>query len=375
MAQPVMSAIKRLFAVSGNRCAFPGCSTPLVEEVSGKVIGQLCHIRAQRAGGPRYEASQSEMERHAFENLILLCPTHHNMIDTDVEIYSVHRLQQMKTHHESLSIAHPAVVDVSDEIANKLLKSVVSANLTDGSLVTSVNQSGGQTAHSITNIHRQVILGKINYSECLSLDTFAINAAQCDYDEYRLDPSRPFWPEEADPITVCVRSNGRVERYGREFSSLGEAEEYGNALTQTYNHYSFYEGAPYKIFFKRLRGKASGNPSNYPVFYASLSNNSGIHVVLSALSATVHQVQPLKARGESHVLFPLVAYKIAIRPMKGVYRIPAVPSLKIESGDAAAFHVVLEPTVQIMGGYRWLMSLRFDCGNQSVTTDTFVIVM
>ena len=181
--------------------------------------------------------------------------------------------------------------------------------------------------------------------------------------------------DDADPITVRYIPGGKVGRYGKEFSSRAEAEEYGATLRRKYNHYSFYEGAPHTMFLERSHEPTSGNPPNYPVFYVSLSNHTKSHVVLSVLNATVLQAQPLTAIGESHALLPLVAYKVAIEPREGVYRTPAVPSLKIESGDAAAFHVVLEPRVRTVGGYHWFITLRFDCGRQYVATDVFAIVM
>jgi hypothetical protein len=48
---------KRLFAMSRNRCAFPNCQQPLVDQ-GGKVTGRICHIRAGQPGGPRYDAAQ-----------------------------------------------------------------------------------------------------------------------------------------------------------------------------------------------------------------------------------------------------------------------------------------------------------------------------
>jgi hypothetical protein len=375
MGQPTLATVKRLFALSGNRCAYPDCDTPLVEEGGGKVTGRICHIKAQSVGGPRYDAGQSETERHAFENLILMCPTHHDVIDGDVGIYSVDRLRQLKMYHESSRAAIATPLNASDDIAAKFIARVMSAKLRDSPVVTSVNQFGGQTAHSITNINRQVILNKSYSPAQLTLDTFTIDRSQCVYEEHRLNPSRPFWPEEADPVTVRYIPGGMVGRYGREFSSRVEAEEYGDNLRSKYNHYSFYEGAPHTMFFERSRGRVSENPSNYPVFYISLSNYTNSHVVLSSLNATVHQVQPLPSIGESHVLFPQVMYKVAIESREGAYRTPAVPSLKIESGDATAIHVVLEPKVQMIGGYHWFMSLCFNFGRLSVTTDMFAIVM
>ena len=45
MPVPSQRTIKRLFAVSGNRCAFPNCQTHLSDE-HGIIIGEICHIEA-----------------------------------------------------------------------------------------------------------------------------------------------------------------------------------------------------------------------------------------------------------------------------------------------------------------------------------------
>ena len=50
---PSTPTVKRLFAVSGNRCAFPGCTLPLVDQASSEVLGEICHIQARSPNGPR----------------------------------------------------------------------------------------------------------------------------------------------------------------------------------------------------------------------------------------------------------------------------------------------------------------------------------
>lgn len=375
MGQPSFPTVKRLFAVSGNVCAFPGCGTPLVERASGKVTGRICHIRARSERGPRYDATQSEEERHGFENLILMCPIHHDVIDADQDTHSIERLRQIKADHEALHSAGALARDLPDEIVGGLLVNATSANLSGGSVVTSVNQSGGQTAHSITNIDHQVVLNKQYANERVTLDTFAIDYSNCAYQEHRLDPTRPFWPEEADPMTVCFMPEGRVGLYGKEFDSRDEAEKYGDTLRQKYNHYSFYQGAPHTMFLERLDESLSVNLPNYPVFYVSVSNHTNSHIVLSEIVATVHHVRPLAAIGETHALLPLTVYEVRLAPVEGIYRTPAIPSLKIESGDAAALHVLLKPRVGMLGGYHWLITLSFGFDRRSIGSEMFSVVM
>ena len=105
MSSPSTKTIKKLFALSGNNCAFPKCTAALIDENSGSIIGEICHIKARNPEGARYDANQADEQRHAFENLVLMCPIHHIVIDDDEESYSVERLQQIKQNHELQSSA------------------------------------------------------------------------------------------------------------------------------------------------------------------------------------------------------------------------------------------------------------------------------
>jgi hypothetical protein len=53
------------------------------------LVGEICHIKAANPGGPRCDANQTAAERHGYDNLILLCGTHHTVIDDDEEAYTV----------------------------------------------------------------------------------------------------------------------------------------------------------------------------------------------------------------------------------------------------------------------------------------------
>lgn len=86
--------------LSGNTCAFPNCPVPLVDE-GGVITAEICHIKAKNAGGKRYDASQTNQERDDFENLILMCPIHHTVIDADEEVFTIELLQQIKKNHNT----------------------------------------------------------------------------------------------------------------------------------------------------------------------------------------------------------------------------------------------------------------------------------
>jgi hypothetical protein len=133
--RPSYPVIKQLFALSGNQCAYPKCTTAMVEGDS--IIGEICHIRAARPNGPRHDPEQSAVDRHAHDNLILLCGKHHKVVDDDPEAYTVERLLKMRADHASRAAALPA-----DEVDR-------GARLLINQSVTSVDQSGGITAHTV----------------------------------------------------------------------------------------------------------------------------------------------------------------------------------------------------------------------------------
>jgi len=87
-------------------CSFRGCSEKLsVEDAAGVApytLGEMAHIKGNKAGSNRYDPSQSDVERDSYENLILLCPNHHTLIDkreNEIE-YTVDLLHEMKSEHE-----------------------------------------------------------------------------------------------------------------------------------------------------------------------------------------------------------------------------------------------------------------------------------
>lgn len=94
------SAIKALFAKSGNKCAFEDCSHELITK-ENLFVGQICHIEGFSKNGPRFNKNLNMEECRDFNNLILLCYKHHKIIDNDVSKYSVDLLKKIKSIHES----------------------------------------------------------------------------------------------------------------------------------------------------------------------------------------------------------------------------------------------------------------------------------
>jgi hypothetical protein len=98
---PTAEVTRDLYLRSGNRCAYPGCNQPLMTADS-VLVGQIAHIEAALPDGPRFRSSMSNEERRGFANLMLLCPTHHTVIDRDVDTWTVEKLQVLKADHEAI---------------------------------------------------------------------------------------------------------------------------------------------------------------------------------------------------------------------------------------------------------------------------------
>jgi hypothetical protein len=72
-----------LFALAQGTCYFPGCNEPVVKAVEGfqTTNVQIAHIRGANPGSARFDASMTDAERARFDNLLLLCKPHHDVVD------------------------------------------------------------------------------------------------------------------------------------------------------------------------------------------------------------------------------------------------------------------------------------------------------
>lgn len=73
--------IKLLWGRSAGRCAFPGCNCELTAfvEKGNCVIGEMAHVISHSPNAPT--RNDEIGGNNTYENLILLCPTHHTLID------------------------------------------------------------------------------------------------------------------------------------------------------------------------------------------------------------------------------------------------------------------------------------------------------
>lgn len=95
-----MKDVKLLWGRSGNRCAIQDCRIELSTSGDPNIIGEIAHIIAKNENGPRGKSKLDLNKIDEFNNLILLCPTHHTMIDKDPSHWTIKKLHEIKENHE-----------------------------------------------------------------------------------------------------------------------------------------------------------------------------------------------------------------------------------------------------------------------------------
>ncbi|MBX9659368.1 MAG: hypothetical protein K2X00_12435 [Nitrospiraceae bacterium] len=99
------SDIELLWGLSAARCAFPECRRQLVQESTSvdpiAIVGEIAHINAYGVNGPRANPSIQPADVNKYPNLVLLCPTHHTVVDKQHNTYTAGDLIAWKTNHET----------------------------------------------------------------------------------------------------------------------------------------------------------------------------------------------------------------------------------------------------------------------------------
>lgn len=94
----------RLWGKASGRCQYEGCNKPLWYDSTTKSefnSAYIAHIVADSPDGPRGDKDRSELLSKDIKNLMLMCDTHHRMIDRDqVDEHPEELLLEMKKRHE-----------------------------------------------------------------------------------------------------------------------------------------------------------------------------------------------------------------------------------------------------------------------------------
>lgn len=94
-----------LWLKAAGRCEFRGCNKCLWQDDLTKNpcnLANIAHIVSDSPNGPRGDKTRSPLLADKIENLMLLCPDHHNLVDSNAYVskYPVEILQDMKNAHE-----------------------------------------------------------------------------------------------------------------------------------------------------------------------------------------------------------------------------------------------------------------------------------
>jgi len=88
-----------LWGKSAGRCAFPSCPNKCIDlfDNSGPILlGEMAHVLASGKGGPR-PAGRETRNLDRYDNLVLLCPHHHTIVDKAPADFPPKLLREWKT--------------------------------------------------------------------------------------------------------------------------------------------------------------------------------------------------------------------------------------------------------------------------------------
>jgi len=115
-----LSVQLQLVALSAGRCQFAGCNRylfahPLTQH--GANFSEKAHIRPFSPLGPRGKG-RSVKRVHAIENVMLVCPADHRLIDKNPMVYPVDVLRRYKEEHERRILE---LTDIGPELRTTVL--------------------------------------------------------------------------------------------------------------------------------------------------------------------------------------------------------------------------------------------------------------
>ena len=122
----------RLFADSAGFCQKPDCKRTLFVDAGSTIvhIAEMAHVFAASDRGPRANSSLPDQDLSAYENLILLCPSCHTIVDKAPNEYPDTLMVEWKRRHiELIAENFGAVRYSSRRAAREAIEPLLSTNL------------------------------------------------------------------------------------------------------------------------------------------------------------------------------------------------------------------------------------------------------
>lgn len=138
--------IKILISLAADQCEYDGCTLNLVQY--DKFQGDIAHIAGLNEGSMRYVEEMTNKERNAKENLMVLCKTHHGIIDSEEIEHTREKLLKMKEAHEKRTQENGTATEPSDKVVEEAILTIeaIQANTNTGN-GTQLNQQFNQNVH------------------------------------------------------------------------------------------------------------------------------------------------------------------------------------------------------------------------------------
>lgn len=93
----------QVWSATGGRCAFRGCNIELWFDgltLMSSALGDMAHIIGASSNGPRGGTDSAILAKEP-ENIMLLCLSHHRLVDENPILFTADILRKMKADHEN----------------------------------------------------------------------------------------------------------------------------------------------------------------------------------------------------------------------------------------------------------------------------------
>ena len=213
--------IKRLWGRAAGRCSYPTCGLdclPLLDGDNPTVVGEMAHSIARSVKGPRGHSSGGH---DGYSNLILLCPTHHRLVDRAPEgKFSTETLLEWKADHER-EVANALTGPVFHERPqlNQFARTILAENHacwnTYGPESSTAKSKPNSTAGLFWSFRKLSLIVPNNRRLIRALE---LNSGLLDTHEYRI--ARNFVEHAEGFERNCTTPTEDVPRFPRMFESL-----------------------------------------------------------------------------------------------------------------------------------------------------------
>jgi hypothetical protein len=146
---PSDTTVKRLYHAAGQ-CAFPSCKNALFDLKTGACTSRVCHINGSRPGSARYDPDQTAEERHGYDNLVVMCSIHSDVIDHRPRkpVYTAEQIRAWKAQAEASVTVHPRA---TASIADALMGRTTGVSQDEAAIIASIWQRNQTAALSATS--------------------------------------------------------------------------------------------------------------------------------------------------------------------------------------------------------------------------------